>query len=64
MASSFEITWQEVSCRSEATLSVKSDAHDFHVSIALAVTENGTPITNRTWTATLLRRSDLTESEQ
>lgn len=60
--SSFEITWPELICRSEATLTVTSDAQSFHVNIELTVTEDGNPVTTRAWSGTLPRRSDLAQS--
>ena len=51
-SASFEIRWSEVTVRTEATLSVRSDAHLFEVEIHLTVHEDDTEIANRRWAAT------------
>lgn len=45
----FEIVWPDVSCRTEATLSVRSEADEFHVDIELTVWEHDTEIAHRNW---------------
>ena len=49
--SSFEIRWPEVTVLTEATLSVRSDAHRFEVEIHLTVHEGDTEIASRRWAA-------------
>ena len=54
-SASFEIEWPEATCRSEATLSVRSDEQEFEVAIDLIVTEDGAEFARQHWEATLPR---------
>jgi hypothetical protein len=49
--SSFEIRWPEATVRTEASLSVRSDAHRFEVEIVLTVHEDDREIASRRWAA-------------
>jgi hypothetical protein len=53
--SSFEITWPEATVRTEASLSVRSDAHRFEVEITLTVHDGEELLTRREWTRSLPR---------
>ncbi len=48
--SSFEIRWPEATVRTEATLSVRSDAHRFEVEILLTAHEGDDEVARRRWT--------------
>lgn len=53
--SSFEVRWPDVSVRTEASLSVRSDADHFAVEILLTVHEDETEIARRRWESTVPR---------
>ena len=62
--SSYEITWPGegvgvfagvVTCRTEATLEVRSDAHGFDVRLELEVSENGEHVARRVWSTSVPR---------
>ena len=54
--SSFEIAWPEATVRTEATLSVRSDARRFDVEILLTVHDGDEEIARRRWVADAERR--------
>jgi predicted acyl esterase len=52
----YEISWPGTgTCRSEATLEVRSDASHFHVDVHLEVTLDGQPFGSRAWTESIPR---------
>jgi hypothetical protein len=54
-SASFELRWPEATCRSEATLSMRSDERTIEVEIDLAVTDEEHDIARKHWSATLPR---------
>jgi hypothetical protein len=54
-SASFEIEWPGATCRSEATLSVRSDEQSIRVAIDLVVTDGRTEVARKHWEATLPR---------
>lgn len=54
--SSFEITWPEATVRTEAVLSVRSDAHRFEVEILLTAHDGDDEVARRRWAVDGVRR--------
>jgi predicted acyl esterase len=54
-SASIQVSWPEATCRSVATLSMRSDEDAFEVEIDLVVTEGDDEVARRHWSATLPR---------
>jgi predicted acyl esterase len=54
-SATLQIQWSEATCRSEATLSVRSDEQSVSVEIGLVVSDGDDELTRRHWDATLPR---------
>ena len=54
-SAAFEIRWPEATCRTAATLTIRSDDQELRVAIELVVAEDGAEFARRHWAATLPR---------
>ena len=57
-SASFEIRWPEATCRTEATLTIRSDEQELRVAIDLVVAEDGAEFAHKRWAATLPADTD------